>query len=61
MTYALGRGLRSPYIAQMVQREPLDQINLRNGVDATLGGSGGTFQKMETRGHQGVSASMGWD
>jgi hypothetical protein len=56
MTYTLGRGLGSPYIAQRVQHEPLDQTDLRNGVDATLGGGGGTFQKMEARGHQGVPA-----
>jgi hypothetical protein len=59
MTYALGRGLGSLYIAQRVQREPLDQTDLRNGVDATLGGGGETFQKMEARGHQGVRAGMG--
>jgi hypothetical protein len=43
MTYAIGRGLGSPYIAQRVQRKPLDQTDLRNSVDATLGGGGGTF------------------
>jgi hypothetical protein len=32
-----GGGLGSPYTAQRVQREPLDQTDLRNGVDATLG------------------------
>jgi hypothetical protein len=32
MTYALG-GLGSPYVAQRVQREPLDQTDLKNGVD----------------------------
>jgi hypothetical protein len=54
-----GGGLGSPYIAQRVQREPLDQTDLRNSVDATLGCGGGTFQKIEARGHQGVPASMG--
>jgi hypothetical protein len=59
MTYALGRGLGSPYIAQRVQCEPWDQIDLGNGVNATLRGGGGTFQKMEVRGHHGVSPNMG--
>jgi hypothetical protein len=39
---ALG-GLRSAYIALGVEREPLDQTDLRNGVNETLGGGGGTF------------------
>jgi hypothetical protein len=26
-----------------VEREPLDQTNLKNEVDATLGGDGGNF------------------
>jgi hypothetical protein len=34
MTYALG-GLGSAYIAQILQREPLDQTDLKNVVDAT--------------------------
>jgi hypothetical protein len=38
-----GGGLGSAYIAQGVQREPLDQTDLKNGVDATLGGGGGIF------------------
>jgi hypothetical protein len=38
-----GGGLESIYIAQKVQREPLDQTDLKNGVDATLGGGRGTF------------------
>jgi hypothetical protein len=46
-----GGGLRSLYIAHRVQHELLDQTDLRNGVDETLGGGGGTFQKMEARGH----------
>jgi hypothetical protein len=36
-------GLGSIYIAQSLQREPLDQTDLCNGVDAILGGGGGTF------------------
>jgi hypothetical protein len=35
--------LGSAYIALRVEREPLDQTNIRNGMDATLGGGGGTF------------------
>lgn len=35
MTSASG-GLGSPYIAQGVQHEPLDQIDLKDDVDATL-------------------------
>jgi hypothetical protein len=53
------RGLGSIYIAQSVQREPLDQTNLKDGVDAILGGGGGMFQKMLTRGaHRGPSGTM---
>jgi hypothetical protein len=54
-----GGGLGSPYIAQRVQHVPLDQTDLKNGVDATLGGSGKTFWKPEARGHQGVPPGMG--
>jgi hypothetical protein len=32
---ALGRGYRATYIGQSLQRELLDQTNLRNGEDAT--------------------------
>jgi hypothetical protein len=34
------------FIAPGEQRVPLDQTNLRNGVDAILGGSGRTFWKL---------------
>jgi hypothetical protein len=34
-----------------VQREPLDQTDLKDGVDATLGGGGGSFWKLIGRGH----------
>jgi hypothetical protein len=51
----------SAYIALGLEREPLNQMDLRNGVDATLGGGGGTFWKPKARGHQGVPAGMGWD
>jgi hypothetical protein len=36
-------GWGSSYIAREVQREPLDQTDLRNDTDVTLGGGGGTF------------------
>jgi hypothetical protein len=53
------RGMRSVYIAQRVQREPLDQIDLKDGVDAILGGGGGIFQKMLMRGaHRGPDGTM---
>jgi hypothetical protein len=56
---ALGRGTRSIYIALRVQCEPLDQTNLKNGVDATLGGSGGTFSKRADSGaHRGLGDIM---
>jgi hypothetical protein len=38
------------FIALGVQHEPLDQTDLRNGVDAILGGGGGTFWKLLTSG-----------
>jgi hypothetical protein len=40
-----GGGLGSPYIAQRVQHEPLDQTDLRNSVDTTLGGGKGTSRR----------------
>jgi hypothetical protein len=43
MTYASRKGLGFAYIAQGVQHEPLDQTDLKDGMDATLGGGGGTF------------------
>jgi hypothetical protein len=36
-------GSGSSYIAYGMQREALDQTDLKDGVDATLGGSGGSF------------------
>jgi hypothetical protein len=52
----LGRGCRPIFIALGVQREPLDQTDLRNGVDAILGGDGGTFYKRADRwGNKGPS------
>jgi hypothetical protein len=44
-----GGRLWSAYIAQGVQREPLDQTDLKDDVDATLGGDGGIFRKMPVR------------
>jgi hypothetical protein len=47
------------YIALGVQREPLDQTDLKDGVDATLGGGGGSFWKLTGRGHcQGPGGTM---
>jgi hypothetical protein len=40
---ALGRGYRAVYIGKSIHREPSDQTDLRNGIDAILGGGGGTF------------------
>jgi hypothetical protein len=51
---ASSRGCRPVFISLGVQREPLDQTDLRNGVDAILGGGGGTFWKLLTNGpHKG--------
>jgi hypothetical protein len=36
-------GLGSVYIALGVEREPLDQTDLKNGMNAILGGGGGSF------------------
>jgi hypothetical protein len=42
-----------------VQREPLDQTVLKDGVDAILGGGRGIFQKMLTRGaHRSLGGTM---
>jgi hypothetical protein len=38
-----GRGQRSIYIALRVQREPLDQTDLKNNVDEPLGCGGEIF------------------
>jgi hypothetical protein len=43
-------GLGSVYMAQRVQRETLDQTDLKDGVDAILGGGGGSFWKLTGRG-----------
>jgi hypothetical protein len=52
-------GSRPGYIALGVQREPLDQTDLKDGVDATLGGDGGSFWKLTGRGHcQGLGGTM---
>jgi hypothetical protein len=45
---------RPVFVDLGVQREPLDQTDLRNGVDAIQGGGGGTFWKLLTSGpHRG--------
>jgi hypothetical protein len=41
-------GLGSVYIALRVQREPLDQTELSNGIDAIIGGGEGIFWKLMT-------------
>jgi hypothetical protein len=46
-------GSGSSYIALGVEREPLDQTDLKDGVDATLGDGGGSFWKLTGRGHHG--------
>jgi hypothetical protein len=37
------RGAGPNYIALRVQREPLDQTDLKDGLDAILRGGGGSF------------------
>jgi hypothetical protein len=37
------RGTRPSYIALRVKREPLDQTDLKNDVDAIIGGGGESF------------------
>jgi hypothetical protein len=42
-----------------LQREPLDQIDLKDGVDAILRGGGGSFWKLTDRGYcQGLGDTM---
>jgi hypothetical protein len=50
---SLHRGSGPSYIALGVQREPLDQTDLKDGIDATLGGCGGSFWKLTGTGHYG--------
>jgi hypothetical protein len=40
------RGCMPVFIALGLQREPLDQTDLKNGIDAILGGDGGTSWKL---------------
>jgi hypothetical protein len=49
----VSRGAEPGFIALRVEHEPLDQTDLKNGVDATLGGGGGSFWKLIGRGHCG--------
>jgi hypothetical protein len=44
------KGAGPGYIALRVKREPFDQTNLKNNVDAILGGGGGSFGKLTGRG-----------
>jgi hypothetical protein len=54
-------GLGSIYIAQGVQHEPLDQTNLKDDIDAILGGGGVIFLKMLMReAHRGPCGTMVW-
>jgi hypothetical protein len=59
MTYALGSRAGVSLYSTEGPTWALDQTDLRNGVDATLGDGGGTFQKTQARGHQGVPTDMG--
>jgi hypothetical protein len=43
-------GAKPGYIALRVKREPLDQTDMKNNVDAILGGGGGNFWKLIGRG-----------
>jgi hypothetical protein len=52
------RGRGPGYIALRVQREPLDQTDLKDGIDAILGGSGRSFWKLIGRDHHGRPGSM---
>jgi hypothetical protein len=47
------------FIGQSVHREPSDQTDLRNGVDATLGGGGVTFWKLTMSGLHGMPTIIG--
>ena len=57
MVDALGGG-GPGFIGLRKQREPLDQTDLRNSVDATLGIGGGTFWKLTPRAHCHGLANM---
>jgi hypothetical protein len=51
-------GYRAVFIGQSMEREPSDQTDLRNGVDAIQRGGGGIFQKMANRWAHGGSSGM---
>jgi hypothetical protein len=57
LTYGRCRGLfkgaEPGYIALRVEREPLDQTDLKNDIDVILEGGGGIFWKLTGRGHHG--------
>jgi hypothetical protein len=47
------------YIGRSVHREPSDQTDLRNNIDAILEGGGGTFWKQADSGaHRGPGGTM---
>jgi hypothetical protein len=47
------RGTEPGYIALRVEHVPLDETDLKNGVDAIIEGGGGSFWKLIGRGHHG--------
>jgi hypothetical protein len=55
----MSRGAGSAYIALGVEHEPLDQTDLKNGMDAFIGGGGGTFWKLTGRGPPARSDGIG--
>jgi hypothetical protein len=40
---ASSKGAELGYIAMWVKRDPLDQTDLKNGINAILSGGGGSF------------------
>jgi hypothetical protein len=52
------RGPGPGYIALRVKREPLDQTDLRDDLDAILGGRERSFWKLTGRGHHGRLGGM---
>jgi hypothetical protein len=54
-----GGGYRAVYIGQSVHHEPSDQTDLKNDIDAILGGGGGTFWKWaDSVAHRGLGGAM---
>jgi hypothetical protein len=54
------RGSEPVFIVLRVEREPLDQTDLKDNVNAILGGDGGTFWKVIARGHSRGPGSLRW-